>query len=310
MSPRFWLGCGLLGAFLLPWVGPALEGEVGSFVFWQLRVPRTLLGVLVGAALALCGAAFQVVLENPLASPSTLGTSAGASLGALLVLVGLPGADLGWVALGAFVGATSVSLGLLLAAARSEWPAESILLAGVGLSLAAGAVTTGVLLQADAAATVASVRWGVGSLATVGMGKPALAALPLALGALLVLGRLRALQALALGVERAQMVGVPTRRVRVEVLAGGSLLVAVTVALAGPIGFVGLMVPHLVRRGGYTAPRELLPASALAGAAFLPACDALGRVLFPGRDLPVGVVTAALGVPALLLLLRRPGGGS
>jgi iron complex transport system permease protein len=160
-------------------------------------------------------------------------------------------------------------------------------------------------LRADAAATVAAVRWSLGSVATVGMAKPAALA-PIAAVAIAWLTlRGRALQTLAAGPERAASQGVDLVRLRVEVLTAGSLAVAGAVAFAGPIAFVCLIVPHLVRLTLHPPVRWLAPLSALAGAAFLVAADAGARLLLPDRELPVGVVTAALGAPALILLLWR-----
>ncbi len=293
-----------------PWLGPALDEATAAFVVQELRVPRVVLGAVVGAALGLTGAGFQVVLENPLATPSTLGTTAGAGFGALAVLVLWPAAAPGApsVAVGAFAGALAVSLGLAGLATVSRLRTEELLLAGIAITLAAGAATTGLQLSADAAATLASVRWALGSLSTVGHGK-ALRLLPLvAVASVALLSQLRALQAMAAGAERASTQGVAVVRTRTVVLAAGSLAVAGCVASTGPIAFVGLVVPHLVRLGVGGAPRVFLPLSAVAGAGFLPLADGLARVLVPGRDLPVGVLMAMLGAPALLALLlrRRP----
>lgn len=288
-----------------PWLGAPL-GANADFVFWQLRAPRVLLGVIVGGSLALTGAAFQVVLENPLATPSTIGTTAGASLGALAVLVfgGAVGAPA--VAVGAFVGAAAVSAAIAGLATVSRLRTEDLLLAGVAIGLAAGAATTGLQLGADAAATIASVRWSLGSLSTVGFGAALRLAPAAALGVAVMLAQGRALQAMVAGADRAATQGVRVIAVRTLVLGAGSWVVAACVATTGPIAFVGLIVPHLLRALGPIGPRALLPLSAVVGAGFLPLCDGLARVVLPGRDLPVGVVTAALGAPTLVgLLLRR-----
>lgn len=308
MSPRVVLVvlASVLAVGVSPWLGPALDVTSADFVLWELRLPRVGLGVVVGASLALVGAAFQVVLENPLATPSTVGTTAGASLGALAVLV-LGGATGAWsVAAGAFVGALVVSFGIAALAALPRLRTDELLLAGIAVSLAAGAATTGLQVQADAAATLASVRWALGSLATVGWGA-ARGVLPLTLlGGGVILAQLRALQALAAGAERAGTQGVPVARVRTAVLAAGSLVVAACVATTGPIAFVGLVVPHLVRLVAGGGPSRVLPLSAVAGAGFLPLADGLARMVLPDRELPVGVLMAALGAPTLLgLVLAR-----
>lgn len=299
----------LVAVAISPWLGPSMSGPSADFVLFSLRLPRVALGVVVGASLALTGAAFQIVLENPLATPSTVGTTAGASLGALAVLVLWPAAAVGapTVAAGAFTGAVIVSLGIAALATLPRMRTEDLLLAGIAITLAAGAATTGLQLQADASATLASVRWSLGSLSTVGWTR-LWQVLPLAaLGAVGVLVHTRSLQALVAGVERAATQGVHVSRVRTVVLGAGSLAVAAAVATTGPIAFVGLVVPHLVRLAVGGGPRRLLPLSMAAGAGFLPLADGLARMILPGRDLPVGVLTAALGAPALLfLLLRRP----
>lgn len=297
----------LVAILLAPWIGAPLDEDTARFVLIQLRLPRVLLAALVGAALGLTGAAFQTVLENPLATPSTVGTTAGAGLGALAMIVGLPAgmATAPMVALGAFAGAATVSFAVAGLAASRRLRTEDLLLAGIAVSLAAGAATTGLQLQADAAATVASVRWSLGTVATVGFGEP-LRLLPFVLlGGAVMLRHRPALQAMAVGTDRAQTQGVDVPRTRTQVLTAGSLAVGACVAVTGPIGFVGLIVPHLVRlvvRGG---PRVLLPASAIAGAGFLPLADALARAVTPAHELPVGVLTAALGAPTLIALLLR-----
>jgi iron complex transport system permease protein len=299
------LALGLVGLAISPLLGPYLDGPSAAFVLQELRLPRAVLGGLVGAALAASGAAYQTVLENPLATPSTMGTTAGAALGALAVLVlGPVGVGALGVGLGAFVGAAGVSLGVAALAAQHRLRTEELLLAGVAIMLGAGAATTGLQLQADAAATLASVRWSLGSLSVVGWERP-LGLLPVVavgLGLLAVHGQ--ALQTLVAGADRAATQGVDVVRVRTTVLLTGSLLVAACVALTGPIAFVGLVVPHLVRRLGVGGgPRRLVPLAAVAGAGFLPLADGLSRALLPSRDLPVGVVMAMLGAPVLLALL-------
>lgn len=283
-----------------------MEGPSARFVLTALRLPRVALAALAGASLAAAGAAFQILLQNPLASPSTIGTTAGAALGALALLVLLPAAatPTGLV-IAAFAGAGAVSAAITAAAASRRLRSGDLILAGVALTVASGAIATGLQLRADAAATVTAVRWSLGSVATVGPAK-ALSLAPIALVAIAWLTlRGRALQTLAAGPDRADSQGLDVVRLRTEVLAAGSLAVAGAVAFAGPISFVCLIVPHLVRLALRPAVRWLTPLSALAGAAFLVAADAIGRLLLPNQELPVGVVTAALGAPALIALLWR-----
>lgn len=290
-----------------PWVGPPLDGEAGAFVLTQLRLPRVALAAVVGATLGGVGAAYQSVFENPLATPSTVGTEAGASLGALVVLLALPGVTVAspWVTIGAFLGAAGVSFGVAALSALPGVRSEDLLLAGISATVAAGALTTGLQVTADAATTAAAVRWALGSVATVGWDKPAAVLLPAIVGAAAILANTRALEVLAGGSERAATQGVSVARVRGAVLGLGSLSVAACVAATGPIAFVGLLVPHLVRFAVGGNPRRVVPWSLAAGAAFLPLCDAVARVAVPGRELPVGVLTAGLGAPALIALLVR-----
>lgn len=289
-----------------PWVGAPLEGDTARFILTSLRVPRVALAALAGASLAASGAALQLLLQNPLASPSTVGTTAGAALGALALLVLLPAAatPTGLV-VAALAGAAAVSTAITAAAASRRLRSGDLILVGVALTIASGAVATGLQLRADAGATVAAVRWSLGSVATVGAAKP-LALAPIAAIAIVWLTlRGRALQTLAAGPERAASQGVDPVRLRTEVLAAGSLAVAGAVAFAGPIAFVCLIVPHLVRLALQPPVRWLVPLSAFGGAAFLVAADAAARLLLPEQELPVGVLTAALGAPTLILLLWR-----
>jgi len=294
----------LLAVACAPWLGAELVGEQADWVWWNLRWPRVVLGALVGLTLALVGASFQVVLENPLATPSTVGTTAGASVGALLVLVCFPQlASLGAVSLGAFAGAAMVSFLIASLATTRGIRMEDLLLAGIAVTLASSALVMGLQLQADANTTLAAVRWSLGSLATVGWGK-VYGVAPLALlGCGVILTQGRALQALVGGQDRAATQGVNLAKVRVLVLGMGSLAVGACVAACGPIAFVGLIVPHLVSRSIGGGPRTLIPLSGIAGAGFLPLADGLARVLLVGRELPVGVLTATLGAPVLLWLL-------
>lgn len=288
--------------------GTALEGPHASFLLWQLRVPRLLMGVLVGSTLSLSGACFQVVFANPLATPSTVGTLAGATLGALSTLVlgsdpeivGLP-----VTTVAAFSGALVTSLSVAAIAATGRARMSDVLLAGIAVSLAASALATGAQYMADSRALFAASRWSLGQLPQVGYRGVVMLTPIVFLSGMVLLSQGRALAAFVLGEETAHAQGVNVPRLRVVVLSAASLAVAACVAWCGPIAFVGLIVPHLVRLAAAPSVRLLLPLSALSGAAFLTLCDALARMLFPGRELPVGVVTAALGAPALIALIGR-----
>lgn len=300
------VGMTLLVLACCPWMGPELAGPKAAFVFWELRVPRVLMGALVGASLGVSGAAVQALLHNPLASPSTLGTTAGASLGALVAILTFGNASL-WglsaVTVSAFLGAGVVSLMLVGLAVQGRARTEDILLLGVGIALAASAITMGLHLRADLLETTQAVRWALGSLAQVGYRGVTLTG-PILVACTLVLCSLaRPLETLIGGEDRARTQGVDVSQLRLVILLAVSLSVGTAVAWCGPIGFVGLVVPHLVRLGWTARRRVLLPASALLGSALLTLCDAGARA---AGDIPVGVVTSAIGAPMLIwLILRR-----
>ncbi len=295
-----------------PWVGAPMDDGARDFILTQLRIPRVCMGALVGAVLGVTGAAYQTIFTNPLATPSTVGTSAGATLGALSVLVLAQGGQvvgLPILVVAAFVGATVASLLAIGVAASGRASSEDIILAGIAVTLAASALALGLQFQADINTTFAAVRWSLGSLMVVGFDRVLVFAPLAGVCVLLMLGQMRALGALASGAERARTQGVDVARVRTLCLLGGALGVGAAVALCGPIAFVGLIVPHLVRRSVGASQRILLPCSVVVGAALLVVCDVLARTAWPGREIPVGVLTAALGAPALLVLLfgRRTG---
>lgn len=298
----------LVLATLTLWIGPSLPGESGDFVLLQLRLPRLLVGALVGATLGISGAAFQSVFNNALATPSTIGTTAGATLGALIVLAldasrGALGLSL--LTLAAFAGALGTTLLVSGLSASGRMSKNDVLLAGIAVTLAASALATGVQYASDARALVAAAQWSLGQLPQVGYRGVGLIA-PFSLLTLLGLLALgRPLQNLSFGEDLAQTQGVNVPRLRFLVLLVASLGVAACVAWCGPIAFVGLIVPNLVRMLVGPALRALLPLSFLGGAAFLVLCDAVARTALPGRELPVGVITAALGAPALVFLVSR-----
>ena len=293
-----------------PWIGGTPDGEAGTFIFTSLRIPRTLMACMVGATLSIVGAGYQTVFANPLAAPSTVGTTAGATLGALVAVLagsglgGLPG-GLPVIALFAFIGALAVSLFVAALAASGRARVNDVLLAGVAISLAAGAISAGLQYSADQLQLFAAVQWSLGHLPQVGY-RGVLMILPFVVTSIAVLlSQARALQALVGGEERAHSQGVDVARVRSLVLGVGALGVAACVAWCGPIAFVGLIVPHIVRLTVGASRRVLLPVSAIAGAAFLVACDTAARNVWPGRELPVGVLTAGLGAPLLVWLVAR-----
>jgi iron complex transport system permease protein len=300
-------GCVLLvlAAVLL---GPRLEGTQGQFIVWQLRVPRVLVGMLVGATLGLVGAVFQALFQNPLATSDTVGTTAGATVGALFALSlessrtvqGLP-----LVTVCAFVGALAGSLLVASFASTRSAHSSDVLLAGIAVTLATSALASGIQYVSDSRALFAATQWSLGQLPQVGYRGVLLLAPLCALACALLLLLTRPLQAFALGEDLAHSQGVNVPRLRLLALSLGSLGVAACVAWCGPIAFVGLIVPHLVRRLLGSGYRVLLPMSLCVGGALLVTCDTFARLIVPGRELPVGIVTAALGAPTLVLLVAR-----
>ncbi len=296
-----------------PFVGPPLDPETSAFVLWQLRVPRVLMAALVGATLSVVGAAYQLVFNNPLATPSTVGTSAGAVLGVLVaVVLGQPSTtvNLPWLALAAFAGAISTTAVVAALAASGRSRMQDVLLAGIAVTLAAGALATAVESIADVGQRFTVSQWSLGHLPQVGYRGVLVLAPLLALAWGGVFSQARALHTLTAGEDVARTQGVDVPRTRAVALGAGAIGVAACTAWCGPIGFVGLIVPHLVRLAGAASPRALLPLSLVAGMAFLVACDVAARVLVTGHEIPVGVVTAALGAPTLLALLASPGARS
>jgi ABC-type Fe3+-siderophore transport system permease subunit len=288
--------------------GPELTSAEGQFIVWQLRVPRVLVGMLVGATLALVGAVFQALFQNPLATSDTVGTTAGATVGALFALAldssrtvqGLP-----LVTVCAFAGALGASLFVASFASLRQAHSSDVLLAGIAVTLATSAAASGIQYISDSRALFAATQWSLGQLPQVGYRGVWLLLPPCLICCALLLALTRPLQAFALGEELAHSQGVNVPRLRLFALALGSLGVAACVAWCGPIAFVGLIVPHLVRRLLGSSYRVLLPMSLCTGAAVLVSCDLFARLLVPGRELPVGIVTAALGAPALVALVAR-----
>jgi len=275
---------------------------VAADVVRELRLPRALAAFACGALLALAGALMQVLLRNPLADPYVLGISGGASVGALAaMLFGLP---LVFVHGGAFSGALAATL-LVFGLARGDgsWTQTRLLLTGVIVAAGCGAAVALILSVAPERELRGMLFWLMGDLAHAGSAWPALAML--ACGILATLPFARDLNLLARGDLAARALGVPVARLRAGVYLLASLATAAAVTTAGSVGFVGLIVPHLVRLAIGNDQRVLLPAAALAGGALLTLADTLARTLFAPQQLPVGVLTALIGVPVFLFLLTR-----
>lgn len=308
-----------LSALLLSFVGGgypladlwnSLRGAAPSDLaadWWDLRVRRLLFAGVVGGALSLTGVAFQAVLRNPLAEPYILGVSGGASVGVLSAPWWWGGAAT--LAFPAFVGALG-ALGLLLGAlswARVRDPAQ-LILTGAVLNAVFGAVILLLYELSGPMTAKLGLQWVMGDLGpTQYLGRTVVRdlAVVLAIGFVALSVLARSLDLLALGDEEAADLGVQPARLRVGVLVTASIVTAAVVAAAGPIGFIGLIVPHTVRRWHGVSHRRLLPLAVLLGAIFLMAADTVARCAVPDRVIPVGVVTALLGGPFFIGLLRR-----
>ncbi|MEP6589820.1 MAG: iron ABC transporter permease [Gemmatimonadota bacterium] len=312
----------LVGAALAMVVGvlwgpvPYLPGEVfaalsgadtpAGTIVRQLRLPRVLLAFGVGGSLAVAGAALQALVRNPLAEPWLLGVSGGASLGAVLaVVIGLPA---GWSVAGcATVGAlAAVALVYRIGAvAGRRIDARVLLLAGVVVSFFAGAMTTALLAVVDPFTFRSATLWLFGGFGGASWGALRTFALAAVLPLLGLWWLARALDLLALGEETAATLGIDVDRTRRLVIVATAILTAATVSVAGMIGFVGLVVPHALRWLVGPLHRRLLPAVFVAGGAFTVLADVIARTVLRPAELPVGVITALVGVPLFAVLLRR-----
>lgn len=271
-------------------------------VIWELRWPRVAGGFAVGAMLALSGALMQVLLRNPLADPYVLGTAGGASVATLIAIT--MGAGVAVVNTAAFVGALlTIALVFGLSLTRGSVATSNLLLTGVVLASLWGAMTSFLLVTLPNTDLSAVFFWLLGDLSRV-MNLPA-GYLILAAGMLWSLMLAPALNILTRGELNAAALGVNVNALRLQLFVLSSLLCAGAVTLAGPIGFIGLVIPHALRFLSITDHRALLPASALAGGSVLVLADLLARTAMAPRQLPVGVMTAAIGVPVFLWLLRR-----
>lgn len=274
----------------------------------DLRLPRVLLAALVGAALALAGVLYQALFKNPLADPYILGVSSGAGLGATLAITAFGTSYLArglGVPVGAFAGAMlTMLLVVRLASRRGRLDPTSLLLAGVAVSYILSSLTSFVLVFKRQTMT-SVVFWMMGGLANRTWGHVALLAVMLAVGAIVPVLYSRELDLMLLGDERAGQLGVPVERLKVLALASASLVVAGAVSVSGLIGFVGLMMPHMVRLVVGPRHRLLLPASVLAGAIALVLADLVARTVLAPVEIPVGIVTALTGGPFFIWLLVR-----
>lgn len=285
------------------------EGPL-PIVMREIRLPRAILGLAVGSGLGLTGAALQGYLRNPLAEPGLIGVSGMAALGAVIAIqtgLALTAAlMLPWAALtGAAVG-----VGLLMLLAGPRGGSVTLILAGVAISALAGAGTALVLnLSPNPYAANEIVFWLMGSLADRSMVHVMLALPLMVVGAVLIARSARALDALTLGEAAAAALGVSPGRLRIWLVTGVALIVGPATAVAGAVGFVGLVVPHVLRPLVGARPSVLLPASALGGAVLLLAADIAVRLILPERDLKLGVLTAIVGAPLFLHLIWKTRSG-
>lgn len=279
---------------------------LGAVILEELRLPRTLLGLIVGFTLGLAGAAMQGFLRNPLAEPGIIGVSGAASLGAVLVFYfGLAGVFSFALPLGGIAGAVVAGIALF-ALAGSGASTTTLILAGVAINSLAGALVALALnLSPSPYAAVEIMFWLMGSLADRSLAQVFLVLPAIIIGWLLLLVTGRALDALSLGEETAASLGFDMRHLRLMVISGTSLAVGSSVAISGAIGFVGLVVPHLLRPLVGHVPRNLLVASGLGGAILTLAADIAVRLIDTQPELKLGVITAIIGAPFLLSLIWR-----
>lgn len=299
---------GILAAHLGWSDGPANWSLAEQNIVWELRLPRVLLAAVAGAGLAVVGAVLQVLTRNPLADPYLFGVSAGAALGAVIVILGVgPLAGTLGLSMAAFAGAMAAML-LVFAAAHGGGQTPSsgrLVLTGVAVAFILQAITNTLIVSDAHRAGETVLFWMMGGLATARWDSLLAPALATALGTLWLCLRASTINALGFGDDTAQSLGIHVGRLRMEVLAVASLITGTIVAACGGIGFVGLMLPHITRLFVGGNLDRLLPVTALLGAIFLVWVDALSRTLFAPREIPLGVVTSLIGGVFFLWLMRK-----
>jgi iron complex transport system permease protein len=280
--------------------------RIHAGIIWDYRLSRALVAASAGAALALSGAILQALLRNPLAEPYVLGISAGASTGAVAVMILGFGYGVLTLSTGAFVGAVVAFLLVSLLAAGAGGGADRVILAGVAGSQLFNALTSYIVTTSANAEQARGVMfWLLGSLSGVRWPDVYLAG-PVALGGFLIcLLYARALDAFTFGTDAAAALGIPVARVRIVLLGLTALLTATMVSIVGSIGFVGLVIPHAARFLVGPGHGRLLPATALTGAIFMVVADIVSRIIIPQQILPIGVVTALFGAPAFAFILYK-----
>ena len=282
-----------------------------STVVWTLRAPRMVIGLLAGSMLAVAGGTYQGVFRNPLADPYLLGVASGAGLGATFAIIDISHGNVTptWTPLLAFVGALgAVTVTWLIGGRSMRANTATLILAGVAVASLLTSAQTFLLQQSNAESITLVYLWLLGTLSNAGWSTVWLV-LPYVIVCIIVcVGAGRALDVMSVGEEESRYLGVPVRRVRFIVIAASSLGTAAIVSAVGLIGFVGIIVPHIVRLLVGTSYRRILPISVVFGAAFLVFADTVARTVIAPSELPLGVVTALIGAPVfvIILSLRRP----
>lgn len=277
-------------------------------IVWQIRLPRVLLAAIVGAALATTGAVVQTLVRNSLADPYLLGVSSGASVGATAVLLfgALSGLGLWAISTGAVLGAlAAMILVFLVAQSGGQLAPTQLLLVGVVLSAMFAAVTSFMLFRGNPQATQTVLFWLLGSFGSATWAQLPIPLIVLAAAITFLMFRARSMNALALGPEVAASVGVDVDWLRRELFLLTSVIAGVCVAVSGVIGFIGLIVPHIVRLAVGSDHRRVLPVVIVFGAAFTVVGDLLARTIVAPQEMPMGVITAFIGAPTLIFLMRR-----
>ncbi len=307
-----WLALGVAAGFVLSLIvghgriGFGGDAEARALILREIRLPRAVLGALVGAALGMAGAALQGFLRNPLAEPGIIGVSGGAALGAVLAIhLGLAQLFPAALPLAGLVGAAIATLLVVALAGESTGPVP-LMLAGVAISsLTSALIALALNLSSNPFAAAESVVWMMGSLTDRSLTHVAFAGPLIAGGLYLLIGLGRTLDALTLGDEAAASLGIDLNAARQRLVAGIALAIGAATAVTGIIGFVGLVVPHVLRPYVGNRPSHLLPASALGGAILVLLADAALRFASPWIDVRIGVLTAILGAPFFIALVLR-----
>lgn len=290
---------------------PGFTGEgieqAQEAVIWHIRAPRVVVGLLAGAALAISGAVMQGIFSNSLADPGIIGVSGGASFGAVVAIaLGLTAKSMYYMPLFALVGALlALTVAVILSMKNGKIPIMVLLLAGITVSSFMLALTSGILTFMNENSLREYLFWMVGGLDYRRWEHVYLAIGPITIGVIMLCMMSRHINMMVLGDDEARSVGVPVAQLRMILLFMSALVTTAAVCISGSIGFVGLIVPHIMRLLLGPDHRVLLPASAIAGALFLVSCDLLGRMILPVSEIRVGVITSIVGAPYFLYLLHR-----